>query len=178
MSCVLRIAAEKDLTPYYGTGFILKNGEEERIMDGLTIGRVAKRAGVGVETIRFYERQGLLEDPPRRASGYRQYPDEAVARIRFIRRAKDLGFSLREVQELLNLRVDEKTSPSEVRSRAEAKIGAIELKIADLERMKQALTELTACCSGRGPIGECPILEAMERNQKPEKTEKREQGGH
>ena len=137
-------------------------------MDGLTIGRVAKRAGVGVETIRFYERQGLLEDPPRRESGYRQYPEEAVARIRFIRRAKDLGFSLREVQELLNLRVDETSSAAEVRSRAEAKITEIAIKIADLERITQALTELIACCSGRGPIGECPILEALERNQKPE----------
>ncbi len=141
-------------------------------MDGLTIGRVAKRAGVGVETIRFYERKGLLEDPPRRESGYRQYPEEAVARIRFIRRAKDLGFSLREVEELLNLRVDEASSASEVRSRAEAKITEIAIKIADLERITQALTELTACCSGRGPIGECPILEALERNQKPGQTEK------
>ena len=81
------------MTPYYGTGFILGSMQKECIMDGLTIGGVAKRAGVGVETIRFYERKGLLEEPPRRESGYRQYPEEAIARIRFIRRAKDLGFS-------------------------------------------------------------------------------------
>lgn len=133
-------------------------------MDGLTIGGVAKRAGVGVETIRFYERKGLLEEPPRRESGYRQYPEEAVARIRFIRRAKDLGFSLREVDELLSLRVDRRTSASEVRTRAEAKIEDIELKLADLARMKAALVELTTCCEGRYAAGECPILEALEGN--------------
>ncbi len=131
-------------------------------MEGLTIGRVAKRAGVGVETIRFYERKGLLEDPPRRESGYRQYPEEAVARIRFIRRAKDLGFSLREVDELLTVRVVRRTSASEVRRRAEAKIEDIEIKLAELGRMKAALVELTACCEGRGATGECPILEALE----------------
>ncbi len=133
-------------------------------MDGLTIGGVAKRAGVGVETVRFYERKGLLEEPPRRESGYRQYPEEAVARIRFIRRAKDLGFSLREVDELLRLRVDRRTSASEVRRRAEAKIEDIELKLADLARMKAALLELTTCCEGREATGECPILEALEGN--------------
>ena len=134
-------------------------------MDGLTIGRVARRAGVGVETIRFYERKGLLEDPPRRRSGYRQYPEEAVARIRFIRRAKDLGFSLREVHELLSLRVDRRTSASEMRSRAEAKIADIELKLADLERMRSALAELTACCQSRGAQADCPILEALEKGR-------------
>ena len=131
-------------------------------MKGLTIGGVAKRAGVGVETIRFYERKGLVEEPPRRESGYRQYPAEAVARIRFIRRAKDLGFSLREVHELLSLRVDRRTSSSEVRRRAEAKIADIERRLADLERMKLALVELTARCSGRDSETECPILEALE----------------
>lgn len=131
-------------------------------MDELLIGQVAQRAGVGVETIRFYERKGLVEEPPRRASGYRQYPVEAVSRIRFIRRSKELGFSLREVQELLNLRVDRQTSSSEVKRKAEAKIADIEQKIGDLERMKQALASLTACCSGEGSIEECPILEALE----------------
>ena len=83
-------------------------------MSELTTGRLAERAGVGVETIRFYERKGLLEEPPRRASGYRQYPEAAVARVRFIRRAKDLGFSLREIDELLALRIDEQNSASAV----------------------------------------------------------------
>ncbi len=131
-------------------------------MDVLRIGQVAKRAGVGVETIRFYERKGLLAEPPRRASGYRQYPEEAILRIRFIRRSKELGFSLREVQELLTLRVDRQTSSSEVKRKAEAKIADIEQKIGDLERMKKALANLTACCSGEGSVEECPILEALD----------------
>lgn len=131
-------------------------------MKGLRIGQVATQAGVGVETIRFYERRGLLAEPPRLASGYRQYREEAVSRIRFIRRSKELGFSLREVRELLSLRVDRQTSSAEVKLKAEAKIVDIEQKIDDLQRMKQALAKLTACCSGKGSVGECPILEALE----------------
>jgi MerR family mercuric resistance operon transcriptional regulator len=79
----------------------------------------------GVETVRFYERQGLLDQPPRRASGYRQYPRDVVRRIQFIKRAKELGFSLKEIGELLSLRVDPQLSCSEVKARAEAKIGGI-----------------------------------------------------
>ncbi len=154
--------AEQPLTPYHGTGFMLASSQEEHIVNRLTIGRVAKRAGVGVETIRFYERKGLLEEPPRRESGYRQYPEEAVTRVRFIRRAKDLGFSLREVDELLSLRVDRRNGASAVRRRAEAKITDIEHKLADLERIKSVLVELTSCCQSKSPTGDCPILEALE----------------
>lgn len=128
---------------------------------GLSIGQVAKQAGVGVETIRFYERRGLIEEPPRGASGYRRYSPEVVSRIQFIKRGKELGFSLREIQDLLTLRVDERTGSTEVRSRAEAKLAEIDAKISDLRRMRKALTTLTAQCRGRGPVGECPILEAM-----------------
>jgi MerR family mercuric resistance operon transcriptional regulator len=131
-------------------------------MSVLRIGQVAQQAGVGVETIRFYERKGLLEQPLRPSSGYRQYPEVAVSRVRFIRRAKDLGFALREIQELLELQIDRRTTASEVKLRAETKIADIERKIADLEQMKQALASLTACCSGTGSIGDCPILEALE----------------
>lgn len=130
-------------------------------MVALRIGQVAKQAGVGVETIRFYERRGLIEDPPRTDSGYREYPDEAVSRIRFIRRAGELGFSLSEIQDLLQLRVDSTASGGDVRRRAEAKIREIDNRIADLDRMKRALADLTALCSGEGPIGECPILDAL-----------------
>ncbi|MDP6106829.1 MAG: heavy metal-responsive transcriptional regulator [Candidatus Brocadiia bacterium] len=97
-------------------------------MGNLTIGKVARQSGVGVETVRFYEREGLIEQPPRRPSGYRQYPQEAVLRLCFIRRAKQLGFSLREIKELLALRVGGSTSCSEVRQRAEAKIAVVEEK--------------------------------------------------
>ena len=131
-------------------------------MKTLTIGQVAKQVGVGLETIRFYERKGLIDEPPRRPSGYREYPPAAVARVKFIRRAKDLGFSLKEIAELLTLRVDQDTTCAEVRERAEEKIADIQDKIQALQQMKRALTSLTATCSGRGPTSECPILEALE----------------
>src|SRR5919106_6046 len=105
-------------------------------MGGMTIGQVAKHAGVGVETVRFYERRGLLDAPPRRASGYRQYSPDVVRRIQFIKRAKDLGFSLREICELLSLRVDPDTTCDEVKQRAEAKIADIKTKLRDLRRMQ------------------------------------------
>lgn len=131
-------------------------------MPSLTIGQVAKHAGVGVETVRFYERQGLLDEPPRRASGYRQYTPEAVTRIQFIKRAKELGFSLKEITELLSLRVDPATTCGEVKQRAEAKIADINAKLRDLQQMKEALTTLVAACSGSGPTSQCPILDALE----------------
>lgn len=131
-------------------------------MKPLTIGQVARQSGVGIETVRFYEREGLLEEPARRESGYRQYEDDAVARLRFIRRAKELGFSLKEIKELLALRVDPTTTCAEVRSKAQAKIADIEEKIQTLQRMKNVLVKVTKQCSGRGPTSNCPILEAME----------------
>src|SRR5206468_13012610 len=98
-------------------------------MDMLSIGQVARRAGVGVETVRFSEREGLLEEPPRRASGYRQYDEQGVKRLHFIKRAQPLGFSLQEITELLMLRVDGQTSCEEVNSHAEPKIAAVEKKL-------------------------------------------------
>src|SRR5262245_11414989 len=100
-------------------------------MKPLTIGEVARRAGVGVETVRFYEREGRLDEPARRASGYRQYGEDAVARLRFIRRAKELGFSLKEIAELLALRADPATTRADVRRRAETKVADIEAKVRD-----------------------------------------------
>lgn len=132
-------------------------------MKPLTIGQVARRGGVGVETVRFYERRGLLSEPPRRESGYRQYPEDVVARLRFIKRAKELGFSLKEIKELLALRVDPTTTCAEVRSKAAAKVADIEEKIQALQRIKKALLQLTAVCRGRGPTSECPILDALEK---------------
>ena len=128
----------------------------------VTIGEMAKSAGVGVETVRFYEREGLLPEPPRRPSGYRQYSLEAVHRLQFIRRTKELGFSLGEIRELLELRVNPRMSCAEVKQRAEAKIAGIEKKLAELQRMKKALGRLASACSGRGPTSTCPILDAME----------------
>ncbi len=131
-------------------------------MESLKIGQVAGLAEGGVETIRFYERRGLIEEPPRRASGYRQYPPNAVTRIRFIRRAKGLGFSLQEIKELLALRLDTDTTCVDVKDRATAKILELQNKIEALERMRLALEALVASCSGGGPLSECPILEAMD----------------
>ncbi len=133
-------------------------------MDTLSIGQVARKAGVGVETVRFYEREGLLEEPPRRASGYRQYSDQVVKRIHFIKRAQQLGFSLKEISELL-LRVDAQTSCEVVKQRTEAKIAEVEQKVVELQRMRQALLQVASLCIGRGPTGRCPMLDALDQQE-------------
>ena len=130
--------------------------------ESLTIGQLAKQSGVGVETLRYYERQKLLPEPPRRRSGYRAYPRETVNRIRFIRRAKELGFSLQEIDELLTLRAESEGQCREVLARAQGKIADITERIASLERMKRALERLASTCSERGTSGDCPILDALE----------------
>lgn len=129
----------------------------------LTIGKLASAAGIGVEAIRFYEREGLLPQPPRSRSGYRQYPPDAVARVLFIRRAKELGFTLKEVIELLELRVAPDKSCADVRDLAKAKIADVEDKLADLARIKGALERLARTCRGKGPTSACPILEALDK---------------
>ncbi len=134
-------------------------------MEILSIGQVARRAGVGVETVRFYEREGLLEEPPRRASGYRQYSQEVVKRLGFIQRAKALGFSLKEISELLLLRVDAQTSCEEVKQRTEAKIAEVERKLVELQRMRQALLQVHSLCTGQGPTGSCPMLDALDQQE-------------
>ena len=132
-------------------------------METLTIGKLAKRIDLNIETIRYYERRGLIPKPRRRESGYREYSDETTIRILFIKHAKDLGFSLKEINELLSLKLDPGTSCSEVRKKAEIKIEDIEGKIKTLRKMKKALLKLTKICSGSGPVSECPILEALEK---------------
>lgn len=132
-------------------------------MNGMTIGKVAARTGVGIETIRFYERRGLIAEPARRPSGYRDYPPAVIDRVRFIKKAKELGFSLREIADLLSLRVDSDRTCSDVYQRATTKIGEIEEKVRELERMKGALVSLASACTGAGPTGECPFLEALEQ---------------
>ena len=127
-----------------------------------TVGRAAEEAQVNIETIRFYERKGLLPKPPRSTSGYRQYSPETVARIHFIKRSQELGFSLREIAELLSLRVEPEVGCGDVRKRAEEKILEIEAKIRELRRMKEALTRLADRCRDQEPTGQCPILEYLE----------------
>jgi MerR family copper efflux transcriptional regulator len=130
-------------------------------MKTLKIGQLARRAGIGVETVRFYEREGLLAQPARRESGYREYPEGVVARLQFIRRAKELGFTLREIKELLALSGDPDATRADLRARAEAKVADIEERVRDLLRIKGALEALTARCHGDGPLEGCPILEAL-----------------
>jgi MerR family copper efflux transcriptional regulator len=134
-------------------------------MANLTIGRIAHAAGTGVGTIRYYEREGLLDPPARSTSGYRHYAPEAVARLRFIRQAKELGFSLREIKELLSLRLQPETTCADVRKRARQKIAAVDQKIADLQRIRNALARLASACKGEGPTSECPILEALDTRE-------------
>ena len=131
-------------------------------MSSLTIGALAKQAGVGVETVRFYERRGLVRRPARPSGGYRSYPEESVGRIRFIRNAQALGFTLQEVKDLLALRVTAGTSCAAVRSRASAKVADVEKRIADLERIRRALHSLIGVCPGRGALVDCSILDALD----------------
>lgn len=131
-------------------------------MKPLTIGQVAHRSGVGIETVRFYEREGLLARPKRSVSGYRQFDEEVIVRLQFIRRAKELGFTLNEIKELLSLRVDLDTSCDDVKDRAEIKIADIEDKIKTLRRMKKTLVRLTQECGKKGGGSECPILDALD----------------
>ena len=127
----------------------------------MTISQVARLAGVGVETVRFYEREGLTPQPVRPDSGYRDYPPETVSRIQFIRRAKELGFSLKQIGELLTLSGEPTSSCADVKRQAEAKIDEIEGRIANLLRMKRALGQVAERCSGDGPRERCPILDAL-----------------
>ena len=132
-------------------------------MKNLTIGKAAGKAGVGVETIRFYERKGLITRPPKPASGgYRSYPEDVVRRIRFIRQGQDLGFSLRQIGELLALQADPGSDCSEVRDRARAKLDEVEAKIARLTDMRGALEALIAACPGTGALRACCILDALD----------------
>jgi len=133
----------------------------------LKIGELARAADVGVETIRYYERRGLLAQPPRRTSGYRQYPPQAVRRVRFIRRAQALGFTLKEIEDLLALRVDDERSCADVRALARAKLEDIERRVAELQQMGRALERVARRCRGRGPTSECPILEVLDEEEAP-----------
>lgn len=131
-------------------------------MENLTIGQLAKQADVNVETVRYYERRGLIPEPPRRDSGYRQYSQDFVLRIQFIKRAQELGFSLKEIEELLALQVESKAVCDDVREQAQLKIADVEAKIQMLQRIKNTLTELVIACEENELTDECPILNALD----------------
>ena len=128
----------------------------------LTTGEVADQAGVNLQTVRYYERRGLIPEPPRSAGGFRQYGPDAVRRIRFVKRSQELGFSLDEVDELLALRADADGQAAEVRELALAKADDIAGKIRDLERMRASLDALAAACGGQGSTQDCSILHALD----------------
>ena len=131
-------------------------------MRTMTIGKAAGRAGVGVETVRFYERRGLIDQPTTPANGgFRVYPEQTVERIRFIRQAQELGFSLAEIAGLLALRADPSADCADVRDHARAKLDEVDRKIAGLEHLRSALAQIIAACPGQGALQTCTIMDAL-----------------
>ena len=128
----------------------------------MTIGQIAKQAGVNVQTIRFYERKGLVTPDRRRDSGYRVFGPDAIKRILFIRHAQEVGFSLKEIDDLLTLRVDPVTSCADVKQKAEVKMVEVRQRMSKLETMRVALGALIARCDDIGPTAECPIIQALD----------------
>ena len=128
----------------------------------MSIGVAAAAAGVNVQTLRYYERRGILDAPPRTEAGYRQYDAATVDRLLFIKRAQELGFTLGEIQELLSLRIEHAAACSDVETKARAKLAQVEQKIRGLQRLRDALEGLVGACERRQPTQECPILETLE----------------
>ena len=129
----------------------------------LTISRLARLGGVNLETIRYYEREGLIPKPPRTRAGYRLFTKDAARRLRFIKRAQELGFSLAEIRELLSLRPS--TDRQKVRARAKTKGADIDQRIHALQSLKKVLGSLIDRCEGCGPMGDCPILESLDHEE-------------
>lgn len=139
----------------------------------MKISEAARAAGVIVETIRYYERQGLIECPPRPAEGYRSYPAATVSRIRFIRNAKELGFSLNEVRRLLDLTESPQSHCGMVGAEARNKLADVRAKMAALERIEQDLARLLADCPGEGGLEKCPIITAIDAGGEKNGTRRR-----
>jgi MerR family copper efflux transcriptional regulator len=133
-------------------------------METLGIGQLAKRGGVGIDTVRYYERNGLLAPRDRLTSGYRRYGELEVARLRFIRRAQALGFTLKEIKDLLALSAQRDVG--RVKRSAQAKLSDVETRIADLVRVRDGLATLINACPGHGRSADCPILRALTEDAK------------
>lgn len=131
----------------------------------MKIGTVAKAAGLRVDAVRFYEREGLIGEPRRRPSGYREYEPEVVLQLRFIRDAKGLGFSLKEIRELLSLEADTAATAADVRELAERKLSDIAQRVESLQAMQAALSALVDGCPGSGPMSGCSILQALNKEK-------------
>ena len=132
-------------------------------MSYFTIGKLAQEAKVNVETVRYYERKGLMPEPVRNESGYRQYSRSDFQHLKFIKNAQKLGFSLKQIKELLSLQISPGYSCADVRERAQEKIRDIKSKIAELNKIKNALSELSGMCEINAPIEECRILEILNK---------------
>lgn len=131
-------------------------------MKTMTIGHAARRAEVSVETIRCYEQKGLIDQPLKPLhAGFRIYPDETVRRIQFIRQAQEIGYSLREISELLALKADPSTDCADIRARATTKLDEVDCKIARLKEIRAALTDLIEACPGQGALRACSIMDAL-----------------
>ena len=128
----------------------------------LNIGQVAKQTGVTVEAVRFYEKKDLIAAPQRSAGGYRQYPPETVKRVLFIQNAKEVGFTLKDIGELLSLRLDSGTSCTSIKLLATQKMEEVDQKIHDLERIRDALGQMILKCDSRRDMSDCPILDELE----------------
>jgi len=127
----------------------------------MQIGELAKRAEVPIETVRYYERRGLMAAPNRRPSGYRSYEAQDLERLRFIRRGKALGFTLDEIRELLRLSRSDEADRGEIRTLAQRRLADVEQKLQELQSVRGVLTDLVQACSGEGPVAGCPIIERV-----------------
>lgn len=134
--------------------------------DEYTIGKLAKESGVTVETVRFYEQKGLIKQPAPK-SGYRKYPYDDIIKIKFIKRTQELGFTLNEAKELLELRVKSNAKCGQVKAKAEHKLDEVEKKIKDLNKMKRSLKKvINSCANNEKSVSECPILECFEKDKR------------
>lgn len=130
-------------------------------METLTIGQLAKAAKVKITTIRFYERSGLLAPDARSSAGYRLYTENALTKLRFIKNAQHLGFTLDEIAELIALQSDESVDCNTIKQRTATKLKSVEYKIRSLQQMEKALKALHEKCRGKGPLTDCPVIEAL-----------------
>jgi MerR family mercuric resistance operon transcriptional regulator/MerR family gold-responsive transcriptional activator of gol and ges genes len=143
---------------------------------GITIGRLARTVGVNVQTVRYYERRRLLSPTARTSSGYRVYGDEEIRRLRFIKNAQALGFTLHEITDLLSLRVSSAARCGDVQRRAQAKLAHVEIKIHALEALARALKDLIRVCRAGQPTDRCPILKSLEEERRPNDGNRKTKG--
>lgn len=134
----------------------------------MKIGELAQRAGVRIDTVRYYERQGLLPPPVRQPSGYRSYAPSDISRLRFVRRAKALGFTLEEIRELLALSGRREDDMGGLKATATEKLADVEAKLTELKRIRDGLKTLVASCPGHGALEQCPILNALDEDAQDE----------